>query len=396
MRKQAKKSIFIYLFLGASCLFISRHHTESYWNIQEEKTQRTPSSELLSDKAPLLLKDFFSSDHKMRMEFWTDKEDESVKDRGRLALHQALSHTLLLSDPNGPSHEVFKENMIENLSKSFLRSLSSLKVTGGTFQIDFHFEPREEASFNELMSSNHLVHQSSKGSLLNAIEQKPVSFGKKVLSRVPQNQDSKYHALGGSITLWFQIGDLKSNSVSFMEDEVNGFIKYRRYFSMKRDWTPKLKLDEEGLFLEGKWENNSYPKVLTVDITNPIDLDSLVPRPGKLEVFYGKIKFPKKYESGSIKNIDIFSKDITVNKLLLKGEDFSFHIKELEFNLDDQLFSQSSKIQSFGNWGGFSLEQKRSFKSKTRRALLGSRATALIKEFSLFRFEESFKKVGSK
>ncbi len=315
MRKQAKKSIFIYLFLGVSCLFISRNHTESYWSIHEGKTQRAPSSqELLSNSDPLLLRDFFSNNNKMRIELWTDRNDESIKKQGRLALEQALSKTLLSRKMSNLSKEIFEKNMIESFSKNFLSSLALLKVVGGTFQIDLHFEPSEVNNFIEIMNTNQLIDQSSRGSLLNAIEQRPISFGKKILARIPQKQESRYHSLGGSITLWFKI---QEQNLNIKENLTEGFVKYRRYFSMKREWTPELHLDGDGASLKGKWENSSYPRVLTVDITSPLNLESLIPKPGKLEVFYGKIKFPQKYETGLLRNIDIFSKDINVNKFLL-------------------------------------------------------------------------------
>lgn len=374
-------------------LFLSQNHTESYWNTEKTSATRAPSSlENLNSKDPILYSDFFGADKKMRVEFWTDKDDQSIKKRGRLALHQAISQTLLSSKTKDISKEIFKKNIIESFSQNFIKSLYLLNMTNGTFQIDLHFEPNQSKTFNDLMNSNQLVDQSDTGSLLNSIEGKPQKFEKRILSRVPQNQEEKYYPLGGSITLWFNILDPIPNS---SESAVKGFIKYRRYFSMKRDWIPSLKIGD-GINALGEWESGSYPKVLTVDITNPFNLESLIPKPGKLEIFFGKIKYPKNYELGFIKDIDLFSKDSTVNKLLLRGDDFSFHLKKLEFNLSDQTFSQNSKIKSYGKWGGFSLGRKRSFKSKARRTLLGKRATHLIKQFSLYRFEEQFKKVGEK
>lgn len=400
MNKRIKKSTFIYLSLSMIALFIGKNHAESYWNSNNISTNRAPSSlERFEGRDPILYSDFFGSDKKMRVEFWTDKDDQSIKKRGRLALHQAIAQTLQGSKTKDISKEIFKKNVIESFSNHFLKSLYLLKIANGTFQIDLHFEPSQAKTFNDLMNSNQLVDQSETGSLLGSLEERPKSFSKKILSRIPQNQEVKYHPLGGSITLWFKILDLSWNPIDPIpnpsQNAVKGFVKYRRYFSMKRDWTPRLKIVDKKMVL-GKWESGSNPNILTVDITNPFNLTSLIPRPGKLEVFYGKIKYPKKYETGFIKNIDLFSKDTTVNKLLLKGDDFSFHLKKLEFNLSDQTFSQNSKIKSYGNWGGFSLGQKRSFKSKTRRSLLGKGATDLIKQFSLYRFEEQFKKVGEK
>lgn len=401
MRNKAKKSKYIYLTLSLFCLFLSARHTESYWSNQESKHKRTPSSlELLSQKDPQVYSDFFGKDKKMKVEFWTDKDEESIKKRSRLALHQAMSETLLASKSKKLTKEIFKNNLIESFSRNFLKSLYLLKIANGTFQIDLHFEPSQAKQFEELMNSNQLIDQSDKGTLLDSLTERPRSLDKELIGRIPQNQESPYQALGGSITLWFKILDLSWNPIDPIpnpkENAVKGFVKYRRYFSMKRDWNPVLELDGIKAKFNSKWETKSAPRILTVDITNRFNLKSLIPKPEKLEIFFGKILLPKKYKTGFLKNIDLFSKDVRVNNLLLEGEGFSFKLKKLEFDLLEQSFSQNSKIQSFGNWSGFSLGQKRAFKSKVRRSLLGAQAPELIKEFSLYRFEEQFKRVGER
>lgn len=407
MKQQNKYIRFVFLVGFSALFFYSQSNYDKHWSKQE--TGRSPSSlKIFENRDPQLYQDYFSENKKMKIEFWTNRDEESIKKRARLALHTAISETLLNKDAKGVSKDLFKSNLIKSFSDKFLKSLYLLKIMNGTFQIDLHFSHEEISTFNQLMKTNQLIDSSQTGTLLSSLEDKKISFTKNIIEKSTPIQDERYRNLGGTITLWFKVLDLNWNPLNPIpnppKNAVKGFVKYRRYFQVKKDWNPIIPLKTIQSELEVKWKNNEKPAILTVDLTKTFNLGSMVPKAESLEIHFGLIKPPKHFKTGPLASLNLFSKDERVNKLLLFGnsgsgkntKSFELEVSKLSFLLEENKFSQSSRIRSHGNWSGYNIVKKRKFKSSLKHALLGDDAFEFIKNLHLDRFHQGFKEVKSK
>lgn len=397
MKKHYNKIKFAVAILGVLGFLFSQTQLENQYKVAE----RNPASvlDIFSKNDPQLFADYFSHDHRIQIDFWTDKDEDSIKKRARLALHSAVSETLMSKD--GFSKDLFKENLISALSNKFIKSLYLLKITNGTFQVDLNFSPKEVKTFEELMASNQFVDSSKTGTLLKALGKKEGSFEDQLLSR--SGSGKHYENLGGTIILWFKILDLNWNPLDPIpnppENAVKGFVKYRRYFKMKTDWSPAIELRSPSTRLDSKWEKSDKPRIITVDVTKSFNLKNPVPKTDRVEVYFGRIKHPKHYKTGPLAKYDLFSKDTNPNRLILNGsnekQNYGFELKKLVFDVNENTFSHKSKIRSYGDWDGFNIGQKRKFKSQVRHSLLGDDSIHLIKALKLHRFHKSFKEVGA-
>ncbi len=404
MRKHYQKIKVSLATLGVVIFVFSQTRLDNRWSEDSTSKKRNPASlSFFEGKDPNLYGDYFSKNHKMDIKFWTDKDGESIKKRARLALHMAISETLLNKSEEKISKDLFKNNLIEAFSKKFLKSLYVLKIVNGTFQVDLHFKPHQMKKFESLMASNQFFDSNQTGNLLKSLETKDRDFKDQLLNRAsPASKD--YQNIGGVITLWFKVADLNWNPLNPIpnppKNAVKGFVKYRRYFKMNPNWNPSIPLTGLKTKLNAKWNKTDKPRIITVDLTKPFNLRNLKPRADKIEVYFGKIKYPEHYRVGPIANLNLFSKDSRPNKLLFLGrdqkKDYEFELKKLVFDVDKKRFSQSSKVKSHGDWSGFSLGQKRKFKSQVRHSLLGDDAQSMIKALKLHRFHSMFKEVGSK
>jgi len=403
MKKHIQKIKISLAILGVALFVFSQTRLENRWDQNSSLKKRNPASiKFFEGKDPNLYGDYFSKNHKMDIKFWTDKDGESIKKRARLALHMAISETLLKKRGEELPKDLFKENLIEAFSKKFLKSLYILKIINGTFQVDLHFEPHQIKNFESLMSTNQFIDSNQTGTLLKNLNSKEKDFEDKLLSRT-SSPSKNYQNLGGVITLWFKVADLNWDPLNPIpnppKNAVKGFVKYRRYFKMNPNWTPSIPLSGLNTKLNGKWLKNDKPRIITVDLTKPFNLKNLKPISEKIEVHFGKIKYPKHFREGPIANLDFFSKDSRPNKLLFTGHDqtknFEFELKKLVFDFEQKRFSQSSQVKSHGDWSGFSLGQKRKFKSQVRHSLLGDDSLQMIKALKLYRFHSMFKEVGS-
>lgn len=359
---------------------------QPYWASKEyDNRGRTPSAVLDFDPDSLeIYRDFFSYvtyqkylTYDLSLNFRTDRDEEHLKDKFNLSLRNSIRNTLIQKTPKATeegieSHDkglvsLIKENLIQELTKNFLKTIKAYKIVNGTFQIDLNFSPRinSELNFNEELSSNQLVNWSQTSRLTNEINEVEIPFHQKVFEMPVPATTETYQYKGGQITIWFKTLDTtpQLHLPSPSKRGVKGFIRLRRYFRAPdmANNEPHI-LDENFRLnmvhfktLEKRNRHDKNENFVTIDLYKEFDLENQTPRLDRVELHFGKV-LPDNFHTtnliGSLfayKDNVIETSELNLHGALKYGDKDVLFVSKLEklvFDFKTGEFSNNSKMKT--------------------------------------------------
>jgi hypothetical protein len=349
-------------------------HFEGIWShSQKSPTERAPASIVLSAGDLSMYEDYFSypTYHKtlrydLSANIWTDKDGDYLKERARLAVHDAFSKTvgqLDVGDQEKGMATLLKENLISSFVQKFVKSLAIFKIANGTFQIDFEFTPEmmTEVGFENEFASNQIIDVSRRGGVAQDLAKTDFSLIDKVAQIKIPDDGNPYQYTGGSISLWIKILDLSwdpSQPIpNVKKNAVKGFVRYRRYFRANQrnlggffPANAELLISSKHFQKEKKGPENHY---LTVDLYKEFDLKGLVPSPDKLSISFGKLLPTDVHRDSFLARLFTNQKEgLDTGTLKLNGQfkdgkrqrNFQAEVQKLTFDLQTKEFHDSSKL----------------------------------------------------
>lgn|GEM_PF-2074271 len=402
----------------------------SFWANQSENIQdginRRPSAILDFDPDSLeVYRDFFSYEtyqkyltYDLSLNFRTNKNkellDERLKEKLNLSLRNSIKTTLIqkntaTSEEGVEAHDkglvsLIKENLIQELTKNFIKNIKAHKIVDGTFQIDLNFTPRmnPEFSFDEELSSNQLVNWTHTDRLAKKLKIKESLFHQKILETPVPASTETYQYKGGQITIWFRVldSDSQANSPAPNKERVKGFIRIRRYYR-----APELANNEPYIVddnfrlnmvhfksLQKRNKHEKSENFVTIDLYKEFDLENQTPRLDRVELHFGKVLPDNFHTSSLIGKLHAYKDDVIETSELnlhgvLKYHDseyiFVSQLEKLVFDFKTGQFSNKSKMKTVFKKSDLSGPHLGSAQHKVFNKLLHEHGLALIKSFHL-------------
>lgn len=277
---------------------------------------RAPSSEEPAGEGdPLALDtplytDFFTVDtggkrlkYRMDFRFHTDMDKEHLRTRAFAAFQTALAKTLSTNEATLAAR--LKKNVMESVLEEFVYTLYVLKIINGTIQADIHFFPVNDSPYDLTpeLDNNNLVLGDQKGKLALQLEEIGSKTDTQRIAAAMKNEvvrarddSGDYKYLGGSVSLWIKIADLRWNPLEkFLPDPkknaVKGFLRFRRHYlaePMRKsglDCGGGLRLKE--LRFGPTKDGGDAKQFVTVDVYKDFNLGSLLPKNESADVYFG-------------------------------------------------------------------------------------------------------------
>lgn len=277
---------------------------------------RAPSSEAPATEGdPLALDttlytDFFTVEtggkrlkYRMEFRFHTDIDKEHLRTRAFAAFQTALAKTLSTNEATLANR--LKKNVMESILEEFVYTLYVLKIINGTIQADVHFFPVNDSPFDLTaeLDNNNLILGDQRGKLALKLEDLGSKTDTQRIAAAMKNEvvraraeSGEYKYLGGSISLWIKIADLRWNPLEkFLPDPkknaVKGFLRFRRHYladPLRKagiDCGSGLRLKE--LRFGPSKEATDTKQFVTVDVYKDFNLGSLLPKNESADIYFG-------------------------------------------------------------------------------------------------------------
>ncbi|MCM2322261.1 MAG: hypothetical protein NDJ90_03260 [Oligoflexia bacterium] len=298
-----------------------------------------------------LLGDFFQFDtrgkrarQEVQTRVWTDMDGEYLQGQARKALNEAVARTLQKRDaesgtgPEGTLISRLKGNLMESFLDEFIKTWRFYEIVNGTLQLDFYFSPEADAptDYGPELGSNGLVRLNETGGLAAKLQEfEAQSFTRKVRAGarlIPPGRDAGgregLRYIGGNITLNIQILDMGWKPLERFfpkskKNAVKGFLRYRRYFAGAGAPLTSARCGQgtHQVKSAGYERGDSDDAFITVDVYHTFNLESLAPRPDRIEVFPGRILAPNRGEDALLPaGTEFTGKSVHAGDFVVKGE----------------------------------------------------------------------------
>ncbi len=340
---------------------------------------------------------------------WTDKDGGYLRDKARLAVHDAFAKTMTQKgagiDQTLPA--LLKANLMASFINRFIKTLYVFKILNGTFQIDLNFSPKSDSphNFSREFSSNQMLNLEQKGQLASYLESDDKSLAEKVLDVQFPNSAENYQYQGGQVTLWLKILDLSWNPLNPIpnpkKNAVKGFVRYRRYFEINQLNQASLDLpgqDFKITKLKFKKKKKYQKGMITVDVYKEFNLSSLIPKIKRIEVFPGILKGHTVKQTGLKRFLSKREKNRKTGHLLVNGElvhskrkiQFESTIEKIVLNIDNGKITAKSRIRSSIGQQNLTQSSKGQVKHKIRSFLANRYSPLFFKHLGFGRFHSKF------
>lgn len=367
---------------------------------------------------PVIYSDFFSVDsggkrlkYRMDFRFHTDLDKEYMRTRAFAAFQMALAKTLSTNEATLAAR--LKKNLMESMIEEFVKTLYVVKILNGTIQADIHFFPMDDnpQDFSPELDNNNLLNGAEKGGLAQKLEEMSTKTDTQRIAAAMQNEviqarRGPHKYLGGSISLWVKIADLRWDPLSKLlpdtkKNAVKGFLRYRRWFLADAFKRSGSECAEKGVTLKelrfGPAKGEAGTKqFVTVDIYKNFNLASLSPKIDSAEVYFGLLLPTNKGRSRLLPDSDPRTGDpfktgelrVTSRHEQFSGKEFVHRVGGLTYSYEKKGFdSGRSAVKSEAvNWDPDADPQDSYWAGKE---LLPSCTEAFVKDLGLARFFRS-------
>ncbi len=423
MKTQTPIKIKCFILLSLLLLLLSCKTTTS--SVQQASIGTPPPP-----TTPNYYQDIFSADtfgkqirYEVKTDFWTSTDEEYVVKTARIALHHAFLKTFEgLSAPaahgeeGGPSlTDTLKTNVTESMLTHFVKTLNVFKIANGTFQYDIYFTPVKDSphSLNHQFSTNQLIqlkeNETLSQSLANESDFSPtqsiVDAPKHFPAEALNNQDYTY--VGGSISLWFKLLDLRWNPLRPIprtkKNAIKGFARYRRYFVMNHQGAP-VKVGDLAYNSKLDLKQGAKHAFVTVDVYKSFNLSNLKPQLDKLVINFGKVGHPLDHRGGVIPRFLRLGapKDKSTATMEITGTfkdgtetyNFSGDLGKIEWDLVKKEFNGNASLLNLdvkraGSTSFSSVDEELTSAASTiRQSIIEKHSKLLISQFKLDRFHK--------
>lgn len=401
-----------------------QHKSNTYW--KKSSNNRMPASILTNlNKQKQMYQDYFSHDtagkyvkYDLDYKFWTNKNKADIREKSKIAFHNAISKTLVGDVKQGKDsqeslQDVFKKNLTESLVDEFIKTLFVFNIMNGKFQFDFEISPNFSNNINidDELHTNQLISLNDRNKLTGLINQQALGLKDKVSQTYIPSDNNNYQFMGGSITLNLDILDLSWDPTQPIpkptKNALKGFVRFRRYFRINNPELYDLAIKDDSIEVSqspGKFKliKGSKQYFITVDIYKKFNIENPAPTLDRIEISLGKIKTNT---PSNRKLFNIFKKkdkDIATAKYILRGNytykkhqyEFESELKTLRVNDFESLaFVQKDTIETkiLTPQRAFARDISSTLIKKINQSLLSVHAMKIIKSLDLARLSYLFK-----
>ncbi|WP_413568977.1 hypothetical protein ACLWBD_16075 [Bdellovibrio sp. HCB117] len=329
------------LLAGASFLCLQCTH--------KEKREPAATKSLTSDAGVAAAAEIFGGDsptqayrHPLKIDFYTNGDKNYLSKTARKALEQALTESLSADVPEQALAKIVVGNLKESMIENFVKTMKFYKIVNTGLQIDLTFVPEtyRKDDYGPELSSNQLFRLSDTGSLSRKWEtlEKSSVTGSMYNNSVyiPVKKDADY--IGGIVTLYIEILDMKPGIPNPMKKGVKGYVRYRRYYRVNEALNKPVQC--ENFIATAKGGGNGVPVFYTVDLYKNFNLKNIIPTDEYLEVYPGLLATSSegRYELMPDKS-DAAGKSIPTATFMIEpkkkySEYVSFTLKKIVYDME--------------------------------------------------------------
>ncbi|KHD88640.1 MAG: hypothetical protein OM95_07490 [Bdellovibrio sp. ArHS] len=314
----------------------------------KEKREPAATKSLTTDAGVEAAAEIFGGDsptqayrHPLKINFYTNGDQKYLSTTARKALEQALTESLSAEVPEQALAKLFVGNLKESVLENFVKTLRVFKIINTGLQVDLTFtpEPYRKDDYSAELSSNQLFRLSDVGTLSRKWEnlEKATMTGSIYNNSVYVPIQNKADYIGGVMTLYVEIMDLKPGIPKPSKKGVKGYVRYRRYYRVNDSLNKPMQC--ENFIASAKGGGNGVPVFYTVDIYKNFNLKNLIPTDEYLEVYPGLLATSSEGRSELMPDkFDSVGKSVqtatyTVEPKRRFSESVSFKLKKLVYDM---------------------------------------------------------------